>query len=143
MNSRTDRGVTTKPTPDLPIDTDTISDTIREVQALGSGPLDLEAMTALHEMLRGHVALLLPPARSDADSLWRGDTAWYQRAARLDGIIREAEQPLSHEPFAALVHVQLLARDCGWLLERHVGANTITRPCWQQQAQASTPERKN
>ncbi|QHC23488.1 DUF6415 family natural product biosynthesis protein [Streptomyces sp. GS7] len=71
----------------------------------------------------------IPPTRSDADSPWRGDIAWYQRSARLDSITRQVEQPLSHEPFAALVHVQLLARDCGWLLGRQVEATTTTHPC--------------
>ncbi|WP_329143403.1 DUF6415 family natural product biosynthesis protein [Streptomyces sp. NBC_01456] len=103
-----------------PIDTDTIRETVRLGLLLSAGPLDRDAMTALHEALRGHVALLLPIARGDADRLWRGGTAWYQRAARLDGIARQAEQPLPVDPFAALVQVQLLARDCEWLLGQSV-----------------------
>jgi hypothetical protein len=98
------------------IDTAVIRETVRLGLLLSSGPLDLEAMTGLHEALRGHVALLLPGVREDADRLWRGGTAWYQRAARLDGIARQAEQALAVDPFAALVQVQLLARDCEWLL---------------------------
>lgn len=102
-----------------PIDTATIGETIRRGLALSSSPLDLTAMACLHEDLRGHVALLLPGARDEAGRLWRGGTAWYQRAARLDGIARQAEQPLPADPFAALVQVQLLARDCEWLLAQH------------------------
>lgn len=104
-----------------PIDAATIRETVRLGLALSSGPLDRGAMTGLHETLRGHVNLLLPGARDDADRLWRGGTAWYQRAARLDGIARQAEQPLTIDPFAALVQVQLLARDCEWLLGQQAG----------------------
>lgn len=104
-----------------PIDTATIRETVRLGVLLSAGPLDLETVAGLHEALRGHVALLLPGARDDAASLWRGGTAWYQRAARLDGIARQAEQPLPGDPFAALVQVQLLARDCEWLLAQQSG----------------------
>lgn len=100
------------------IDTATIRETIRLGLLLSAGPLDHGAMVGLHEDLRGHVALLLPGAREDADSLWRGDTAWYQRAARLDSITRQLEQALAVDPFAAMVQVQLLARDCDWLLDQ-------------------------
>lgn len=102
-----------------PIDTVTIGETVRRGLALSSGPLDREAMAGLHEMLRGHVALLLPGARADADRLWRGGTAWYQRAAQLGRITHQAGQPLSPDPFSALMQVQLLARDCKWLLDQH------------------------
>lgn len=103
------------------IDTATIRETIQLGLLLSVGPLDLEAMAGLHEALRGHVALLLPSAREEAGRLWRGGTAWYQRAARLDGIARQAEQPLPGDPFAAMVQVQLLARDCEWLLAQQSG----------------------
>ncbi|MET7795625.1 DUF6415 family natural product biosynthesis protein [Streptomyces decoyicus] len=102
-----------------PIDVATIRDTVHLGLLLSSSRLDLEAMAGLHEDLRGHVGLLLPGARDAAAALWRGGTAWYQRAARLDGIARQAEQPLPVDPFAALVQVQLLARDCQWLLDQH------------------------
>ncbi|MGA4875799.1 DUF6415 family natural product biosynthesis protein [Streptomyces lydicamycinicus] len=104
-----------------PIDAATIGETIRQALRFSSGPLDRDAMAGLHETLRGHVNLLLPIARGDADRLWRGGTAWYQRAARLDGISRQAEQPLAIDPFAAMVQVQLLARDCEWLLGQQTG----------------------
>jgi hypothetical protein len=104
-----------------PIDADTIRGTICLALRLSAGPLDREAMADLHEALRGHVALLLPGAREDASRLWRGGTAWYQRAARLDGIARQAEQALVADLFAAMVQVQLLARDCEWLLDQRTG----------------------
>ncbi|MGW2920439.1 DUF6415 family natural product biosynthesis protein [Streptomyces angustmyceticus] len=110
-----------------PIDTVTIGETVRRGLALSSGPLDREAVAGLHEMLRGHVALLLPGARGNADQLWRGSGAWYERAARLDSITRQLEQPLAGDPFAAMVQVQLLARDCDWLLDQQTGLPGGTR----------------
>ncbi|GES27961.1 hypothetical protein San01_04480 [Streptomyces angustmyceticus] len=110
-----------------PIDTATIRETVRLALLLGAGPLDRDAMAGLHEALRGHVALLLPGARTAADQLWRGSGAWYERAARLDCITRQLEQPLAGDPFAAMVKVQLLARDCDWLLDQQTGLPGGTR----------------
>ncbi|MFF7411682.1 DUF6415 family natural product biosynthesis protein [Streptomyces lydicus] len=104
-----------------PIDVATIRATIVEALQLGSGPLNLSALAGLHEVLRGHVHLLLPGARDAADRMWRGGGSWYQRVARLDSVTWQAGQELASDPFAAMVQVQLLARDCDWLLDQCAG----------------------
>ncbi|MEV7466087.1 DUF6415 family natural product biosynthesis protein [Streptomyces kronopolitis] len=102
-----------------PIDAVTIRETIRLARRLSASPLDHQAVAGLYEELRGHVHLLLPGTRDAAAAMWRGGTAWYQCAAQLSRITPQVEQPLSPDPFAALVQVQLLARDCEWLLTQH------------------------
>ncbi|MFG2860668.1 hypothetical protein [Streptomyces sioyaensis] len=42
---------------------------------------------------------------------------WHRHITRLDGIERQAAQELSPLPFTALIEVQLMARDCQWLLD--------------------------
>ncbi|WP_407553046.1 DUF6415 family natural product biosynthesis protein [Streptomyces sp. Pv4-95] len=105
----------------IPIDVHTIDGTIVRAMSMSRERLDADRLAELDELLRGHIALLLPPIRETAAKLWHGGTAWYQQAARLDGIARQAETEISSTPFAALVQVQLLARDCQWLLNQHTG----------------------
>ncbi|MFI0220180.1 DUF6415 family natural product biosynthesis protein [Streptomyces lydicus] len=102
-----------------PIDTAAIQDTIAQTLLLGAGPLERDALAGLWETLLGHVALLLPDVRVASGRLWRGGTDWYQQAARLDSVTQQAEQALAANPLAALVQLQLLARDCDWLLGQH------------------------
>ncbi|MFF8784857.1 DUF6415 family natural product biosynthesis protein [Streptomyces sp. NPDC015125] len=104
-----------------PIDTATIRDTIRLVMRLSSGPLDLVTLADHHEALRGHVHLLLPGVQDAADRMWRGGSSWYQQAARLDNVTWQAGQELASDPFAAMVQVQLLARDTEWLVDQQAG----------------------
>ncbi|WP_374211020.1 DUF6415 family natural product biosynthesis protein [Streptomyces sp. MCA2] len=59
----------------------------------------------------------LPLVREAADLLWRGSLDWHRRTARIAGIERQVGQGLGDSDFSALVQVQLLARDCRWLLD--------------------------
>ncbi|WP_158795002.1 DUF6415 family natural product biosynthesis protein [Streptomyces sp. NRRL S-337] len=103
----------------LPIDAETISATISRALRLGSGRPDLGALAELEEELRGHVAALLPVARASAQRLWPSSIEAHRLTARLDGIERQAELGPAVDVFTAHVQVQLLARDCQWLLTRY------------------------
>ncbi|MFF8308524.1 DUF6415 family natural product biosynthesis protein [Streptomyces lydicus] len=105
---------------DVPVDQDTIAATISRALRTGSGPLNLDAMGDVAEGLRGHIALLLPLAREEAGRLWPGSIEAHRLRARLDGIEQQYRRPLAPAPLAAHVQVQQLARDCQWLLARHM-----------------------
>ncbi|GES28967.1 DUF6415 family natural product biosynthesis protein [Streptomyces angustmyceticus] len=101
----------------LAIDVLTIEETITLALGASRGQLQVSALVDLGARLRGHIALLRGPARKAADEMWHGGVAWYRHVARLDGIERQTAQAPSPLPFAALIEVQLMARDCQWLLD--------------------------
>ncbi|MGW7639463.1 DUF6415 family natural product biosynthesis protein [Streptomyces decoyicus] len=82
-----------------------------------AGPAASGELVDLKALLRGHIAVLLPLVRAAADLLWRGSLDWHRRTARIAGIERQVGQGLGDSDFSALVQVQLLARDCRWLLD--------------------------
>ncbi|MGW8398550.1 DUF6415 family natural product biosynthesis protein [Streptomyces lydicus] len=104
----------------MPIDADTTSETIRRALRAGSGPIDLDEMAALAETLQGHIALLLIEVRETTSQLGRGTLEAHQTAARLKGIQEQFRRPLATRPLSAHAHVHQLARDCQWLLARHM-----------------------
>ncbi|MFI9077123.1 DUF6415 family natural product biosynthesis protein [Streptomyces sioyaensis] len=99
------------------VDVFTIEETIKIALNASRGQLQVSTLIDLQAQLRGHIALLREPARQVADQMWHGGTKWYRHITRLDGIERQAEQELSPLPFGALIEVQLMARDCQWLLD--------------------------
>lgn len=108
----------TAPAPgDLPIDVGTIETTITAALRTGTGSMHAGEIVDLDLMLRGHIGLLLPPVREAAERLWHGSLEWHRKTARLDGIERQTGQGLGDNPFSGLIQVQLLARDCRWLLD--------------------------
>ncbi|MGW2917442.1 DUF6415 family natural product biosynthesis protein [Streptomyces angustmyceticus] len=101
----------------IAIDVLTIEQTITLALGASRGQLQVSALVDLGVRLRGHIALLREPARKAADGMWHGGTEWHRHIARLDGIERQMAQAPSPLPFAALIEVQLMARDCRWLLD--------------------------
>ncbi|MGW2021067.1 DUF6415 family natural product biosynthesis protein [Streptomyces decoyicus] len=99
------------------IDVDTIGETVAKAIRSGSGPAASGDLVDLEALLRGHIAVLLPLARDAADLLWRGSLDWHRQTARIAGIERLVGQGLGDSDFSAIVQVQLLARDCRWLLD--------------------------
>lgn len=99
------------------IDILTIEETIKRAHGVSRGQLPLSALVELEARLRGHLAVLGGPARKAADQMWHGGVKRHRRITRLDGIERQAAQEPSPLPFTALIEVQLMARDCQWLLD--------------------------
>ncbi|MFI0218830.1 DUF6415 family natural product biosynthesis protein [Streptomyces lydicus] len=104
---------------DAPIDWETISATICSALRTGSGPIDLDKVTALAETLRGYIALLLIEAREAASPVKRATLEAHQVASRLASVEQQLHGPLASRPLSAHVQVHQLARDCQWLLARH------------------------
>ncbi|MFF7231294.1 DUF6415 family natural product biosynthesis protein [Streptomyces sioyaensis] len=99
------------------IDILTIEETIKRAHGVSRGQPPFSTLVDLEARLRGHLAVLGEPARKAADQMWHGGVKWYRHITRLDGIERQAAQELSPLPFTALIEVQLMARDCQWLLD--------------------------
>lgn len=99
------------------IDILTIEETIKRAHGVSRGQPPLSALVELEAQLRGHLAVLGEPARKAADQMWHGGVTWHRDITRLDGIERQAAQAPSPLPFTALIEVQLMARDCQWLLD--------------------------
>jgi len=57
---------------DVPIDPDTVGETIRRALQLGTGRPDLGELSAMHCALRAHISHLLPAARTSAARLPQG-----------------------------------------------------------------------
>ncbi|MFI1302293.1 DUF6415 family natural product biosynthesis protein [Streptomyces sioyaensis] len=110
-------GVAAEPSEPGAIDVLTVEETIKMTLGASRGELQMSTLVDLEAQLRSHIALLREPARKAADQMWHGGTKWYRHITRLDGIERETEQELSPLPFGALIEVQLMARDCQWLLD--------------------------
>ncbi|MER5971376.1 DUF6415 family natural product biosynthesis protein [Streptomyces sp. NPDC002055] len=102
-----------------PVDEATIQATIDQALRTGTGRLDMDELTALEELLLGHIQLLLPDAEAATDRLWRGSITWYTARARIDSIHHQVKQGLGNGPLAAHIQVDALARDCHWLLIHH------------------------
>ncbi|MFD3419386.1 DUF6415 family natural product biosynthesis protein [Streptomyces decoyicus] len=100
-----------------PIDVLTIEETIKMALGASRRQLQVSTLVALEAQLRGHIALLQEPARKAAGQMWHGGVKWHRLITRLDNIERQAAQELSPLPFGALIEMQLMARDCQWLLD--------------------------
>ncbi|WP_405843586.1 DUF6415 family natural product biosynthesis protein [Streptomyces platensis] len=107
---------------DVPIDPDTVGETIRRALQLGTGRPDLGELSAMHCALRAHISHLLPAARTSAARLPQGAVTAHELKARLDGIEQRAGQQLQPNTFDAHVQIAHLARDCQCLLARHTAA---------------------
>lgn len=70
-------------------------------------------MAELDELLRGHIALLLPDARKTVRRRWPTD---HQLVTRLNGIVGQMNRGLGHGVLSAHVQVHRMARDCQYLL---------------------------
>lgn len=116
--------VTEPDTDGAPICVATVNATVSRALRTNVGRLDVGVLTDLEALLRGHIALLLPPEREASDRLWHGSIEWHRQTARLDGIERQTQQGLGETPLAAHIQVQQLARDCQWLLNQHTGRQT-------------------
>ncbi|WP_275464859.1 DUF6415 family natural product biosynthesis protein [Streptomyces noursei] len=93
----------------MPIDTDTIADTIRQALCFGSIRPSREELAATDEELRGHVALLLAEVR-------RTTSPHPPDRYRLDRISKHMAFPLGKGMLSAYAEVPQRARDCQWLL---------------------------
>ncbi|MGX1757178.1 DUF6415 family natural product biosynthesis protein [Streptomyces lydicus] len=99
------------------IDVLSIEETITSALGASRGQLQVSMLIDLGAQLRGHIALLREPARKAVDRMWHGGVEWHRHITRLDSVERQAAQELSSLPFGALIEVQLMARDCQWLLD--------------------------
>ncbi|MER8002825.1 DUF6415 family natural product biosynthesis protein [Streptomyces sp. NPDC095613] len=101
-----------------PVTAEAVRAAIDRAEQLGRSHGTIEQLHALDGELRGHIRVLLPVAQAEADGLWKGGVEWYTLVSRLGGIRRavDAEQEPSGL-LAAHVRVQLLSRDCRWLLD--------------------------
>ncbi|MGW8552690.1 DUF6415 family natural product biosynthesis protein [Streptomyces tubercidicus] len=108
---------------DLPIDAETISETIRRALCLGAARPEPDELTVVQEELRRHTALLLPLVRAAEARLPRDSVIAQSVAARLTGIAERAGQPLRPDTLAAHSQVAGTARDCQYLLAMHTAAN--------------------
>ncbi|MGP8302131.1 DUF6415 family natural product biosynthesis protein [Streptomyces inhibens] len=110
--------VTAADEPDA-IDVSTIEETIARAQVLRGRAPDTGELGDLEELLRGHIALLLPKARQSARGLCHGSIEAHRLTARLDGIERQTRLGLGSGALSAHVQIHQLARDCQWLLAQH------------------------
>lgn len=78
-------------------------------------------LAALEREMRGHAEALLPAAEAAVDALPHTSPAWWEHRTRLDVIRRQLQQSPPEGPLPANVRVQLLARDCTWLLTHQEG----------------------
>ncbi|PBC86136.1 MULTISPECIES: DUF6415 family natural product biosynthesis protein [unclassified Streptomyces] len=99
------------------IDLLAIEETITSALGASRGQLQVSMLVGLRAQLRGHIALLREPARKAVDRMWHGGVEWHRHITRLDSVERQAAQELSSLPLGALIEVQLMARDCQWLLD--------------------------
>ncbi|WP_051765449.1 DUF6415 family natural product biosynthesis protein [Streptomyces sp. NRRL F-5135] len=101
-----------------PVTAEAVRAAIDRAEQLGRSDGTIEQLHALAGELRGHIRVLLPVAQAEADGLWKGGVEWYTLVSRLGGVRRavDAEQEPSGL-LAAHVRVQLLSRDCRWLLD--------------------------
>ncbi|WEB38573.1 DUF6415 family natural product biosynthesis protein [Streptomyces yunnanensis] len=96
-----------------------IRSTLVRAQDLRDTSLCTDELAELDGLLRGHIAVLLPEAQAATDKLWRGGMEWSRRTGRLSEIRFRSEQGLGAGRLSALVQINLLARDCEWLLADH------------------------
>ncbi|MDT0459632.1 DUF6415 family natural product biosynthesis protein [Streptomyces sp. DSM 41527] len=106
-------------TPQVSIDAATISKTISRALSMGAAPLDLDALVELYNELCEHIGFLLPKPCETTRHAAPADAEAHRLRARLAGIGRQARLPLPRAGLLVHVQVQLLARDCQWLLARH------------------------
>ncbi|AJC53650.1 DUF6415 family natural product biosynthesis protein [Streptomyces sp. 769] len=102
-----------------PVDEGMIRSTLVRAQDLRDTSLCTDELAELDGLLRGHIAVLLPEAQAATDKLWRGGMEWSRRTGRLSEIRFRSEQGLGAGRLSALVQINLLARDCEWLLADH------------------------
>ncbi|AIA00585.1 hypothetical protein DC74_57 [Streptomyces noursei] len=105
----------------MPIDTDTIADTIRQALCFGSVRPSREELAATDEELRGHVALLLVEARRTA-------SPHPPDRYRLDRISKHITFPLGKGMLSAHAEVPQRARDCQWLLAYFTASRDEYKP---------------
>ncbi|MGS2589455.1 DUF6415 family natural product biosynthesis protein [Streptomyces hebeiensis] len=101
-----------------PVTAEAVRAAIDRAEQLGRADGTIEQLHAVAGELRGHIRVLLPVAQAEADGLWKGGVEWYTLASRLGGVRRAVDT--DQEPsglLAAHVRVQLLSRDCRWLLD--------------------------
>ncbi|MGW4239421.1 DUF6415 family natural product biosynthesis protein [Streptomyces sp. NPDC004749] len=101
-----------------PVTAEAVRAAIDRAEQLGRSDGTIEQLHALAGELRGHIRVLLPVAQAEADGLWKGGVEWYTLVSRLGGVRRAVDA--DQEPsglLAAHVRVQLLSRDCRWLLD--------------------------
>ncbi|MER7987070.1 DUF6415 family natural product biosynthesis protein [Streptomyces noursei] len=108
-------------TRDVPIDTETIADTIRQALRFGSIRPSREELAATDEALRGHVALLLAEAR-------RTTSPHPPDRYRLDRISKHLAFPLGKGVLSEYAEVPQRARDCQWLLAHFTAGRDEYKP---------------
>ncbi|WP_331759855.1 DUF6415 family natural product biosynthesis protein (plasmid) [Streptomyces sp. NBC_01525] len=104
------------PQGDLPVDVETISDTVRRALRFGATRPGLTTLADLEERLRGHIAVLLPDAEAAA-ARRGGSDGVEQTTRRLVSIRAQLGSGLGLGRLSAHVQVAALAQDCQWLLE--------------------------
>ncbi|MGW1840238.1 DUF6415 family natural product biosynthesis protein [Streptomyces sp. NPDC002067] len=103
---------------ELPVDVETINDTIQRARQLGATRPDLTTLADLEELLLGHIALLLPEVQA-VTAPQEGGAEGTTYARRLTAIRAQLRRDLGTGRLSAHVRVATLAQDCQWLLDHH------------------------
>ncbi len=67
--------------------------------------------------LCGHITVLAAPARTRANTLWRGGAEWDRLTARLDDIDHLTRRPLREHQPPTQAHLTELVSAAQWLLD--------------------------
>ncbi|MFI5524968.1 DUF6415 family natural product biosynthesis protein [Streptomyces platensis] len=106
------------------IDVATIRESVAEAHRLrGLAATDKE-LGELAQLLRGHIAELLPTIQATVDQLWHGSLEWSRKSGRLSGIRAQSEQKVGAGKLAAHVLINQLERDCQWLVAEYEARQT-------------------
>lgn len=106
----------------LSIDPDRVNADVVESLHRRYGPPDVPALHQLGDKLRTHTVALLPSVEALIDRLWHGSREWQSARSALDRIAERLEEEPAEQPLAAHAQLEVLARDCAWLLDRYTAA---------------------
>ncbi|MEK2473692.1 DUF6415 family natural product biosynthesis protein [Streptomyces noursei] len=104
---------------DVPIDANTIADTIRRALGFGASRPSREELADTDEELRGHVALLLDAMRRTAACRMPNSFETQHLTKRMDQIEQQLAHPFGQGVLPPCAEVHQRARDCQWLLAHH------------------------
>ncbi|MEV0598569.1 DUF6415 family natural product biosynthesis protein [Streptomyces sp. NPDC050315] len=103
----------------LPIDVATIHSALARAQSTAQ----IEALAEVEQLLRGHIALLLPEVQRQVEDLSPRCGDWYRGTAHLRAIRAQVRHGLGDSSTDARRQIDQLASDCRWLLTQHEAAS--------------------
>ncbi|MFE5868306.1 DUF6415 family natural product biosynthesis protein [Streptomyces roseifaciens] len=106
------------------VDADAVQRSIDQALTIRSSPLQRDDLARLGAALRRHKKVLLPKVHEHVDNMWRGSLEWYQSRSTLDRVASFSDYHLGSAALGDITHVMQLARDCQWLLELHLKAES-------------------